>query len=102
MVVEILAMADETAKIITCADAGRIGGEARARKLTSEDRTRIAKLAAHARWARKLAAPDPTDPTDPQGPIRELQKSGILSSSRRPLVRVSVAPQIVRSHAAAA
>lgn len=48
-------------EILTALDLQRRGGFARAQKLTSEQRTRIAKLAAEARWQRKKA-PLPTPP----------------------------------------
>ena len=88
-------MADQATKILTCADAGRIGGAARARKLTSEQRRQIARNAARARWQKKAHAPTPTDPnpTDPRGPQhRDVQgaEAGILLNSRRkPIVPVS-------------
>lgn len=44
---------------------GRIGGKARLTKMTAEERSRIARLAARARWGKKTAAPDP-NPPDPQ------------------------------------
>lgn len=63
------------------AELGRRGGKARLTKMTAEERTRIAKLAAQARWGKKAAAPDPTDP---KGPKRDQQGEGpgILSSPR--------------------
>jgi len=44
-----------------------LGGLARARKLTSEERSRIARLAAQARWGKKADAPDPNDPKGTKG-----------------------------------
>jgi hypothetical protein len=54
-------------------ERARKGGKARLVKMTAEERTRIAKLAAAARWAKKAEAPDPTDP---KGPKREPQGGG--------------------------
>ena len=74
-------MADEsvTAKDLLAAHAaamGRRGGKARLVRMTAEERTRIARLAANARWAKKTGSPDPTDP---QGPRRdEGQGQGIM------------------------
>src|SRR6266567_2046019 len=85
-------MADRTAKLLTCAEAGHVGGLARARKLTPEHRREIARRAAHARWAKKLGTPDPPSPTDPKGPHRDEQwaESGIMSTAGpRPVVGVS-------------
>ncbi|MGA8619727.1 MAG: hypothetical protein WB660_14570 [Candidatus Sulfotelmatobacter sp.] len=41
---------------------GKRGARARMIKMTAEERRRIAKHAAQARWAKKAAAPDPNDP----------------------------------------
>lgn len=75
-------MADEVviSKSAAAAALGRIGGKARLVKMTAEERQRIAKLAARARWAKGKTAPDPTDPTDPQGPNRDRRgdETGIL------------------------
>jgi hypothetical protein len=70
-------------------ESGRRGGAARAAKLTPAERTRIAKLAAQARWAKKATAPDPTDP---QGPKRDPggESSGIMST-RKPCRQTGVA-----------
>ena len=83
---------------------GRIGGKARLTKMTAEERSRIARLAARARWGKKTAAPDP-NPPDPQGPGRDKQwaESGIMSTPRRrPVVGVpsNNAPVRSRAHAA--
>lgn len=86
-------MADETAKFLTCADAGRIGGAARARKLTPDQRRESARRAAQARWGKKAVAPDPTDPKGPNHDD-EGQSPGILLSGRRkPAIPVSVTSQ---------
>jgi len=73
-------MAAEANVALTCADAGRIGGTARARKLTPEQRRESARRAAHARWAKKASTPDPTPPPDPKGPKRDEQyaEAGIM------------------------
>lgn len=77
-------MADAAANLLTCAETGRIGGLARAKKLTPEQRRQIAQRAAQARWARKHTTPDPAPPTtpDPKGPHREVQyaEAGIMST----------------------
>lgn len=74
---------------LTALDLQRRGGFARARKLTSEERTRIAKIAAQARWAKKAEAPDPNDP---KGPKRdERPRSGIMST-RKPCRRTGISP----------
>lgn len=87
-------MADETAKFLTCADAGRIGGAARARKLTPDQRRDIARRAAQARWGKKAGSPETPDPNDPKGPHRDQQgaEAGILLSRhrRKPSVSDSV------------
>ena len=77
-------MADETAKL-TCSEMGQIGGRARARKLTPEQRRESARRAALARWAKKVEAPDPSDPNSPNGPGRDQQgaEAGIMLSARR-------------------
>jgi hypothetical protein len=54
-------------------ESGRRGGKARLTKMTAEERTRIARLAAQTRWAKKADAPDPTDP---KGPKRDQQPEG--------------------------
>ena len=61
-------------------------GRSRLTKMTAEERTRIAKLAAQARWGRKAEAPDPTDPG---GPHRDQQgaEAGIMSNSAPPRCR---------------
>ena len=79
-----------TAKDEHAAALGRLGGKARLTKMTAEERSRIAKLAAEARWGKKAEAPDPTDP---KGPHRDQQgaEAGIMLSGRRkPAVPVSV------------
>lgn len=101
ILLKVLVMADETAKLIlTCEAAGRIGGFTRARKLTPEQRRESARRAAQARWAKKADAPDPTDP---QGPQRdEGQGPGIMLTSRRPAASATSGYLSGRSHAAAA
>jgi chitodextrinase len=58
-------------------ERARKGGKARLVKMTAAERSRIAKLAAEARWHKKADAPDPTDP---QGPQRDRQgaEGGIM------------------------
>ena len=63
------------------AEIGRRGGKARLTKMTAEERTRVAKRAAQARWGKKGHVPDPTPPTpDPNGPERDGQyaEAGIM------------------------
>jgi hypothetical protein len=52
---------------------GKRGGDARMTKMTPEERSRIAKLAAQARWAKKITAPDPNDP---KTPLHDKQRQG--------------------------
>lgn len=82
---------------------GRRGGKARLTKMTAEERTRIAKLAAQARWGKKTDSPTP-DPTDPKGPGRDHQgaEAGILLTARRPAVSARSERHSGRSRAAAA
>ncbi len=82
-------MADAANIALTCEETGRIGGLARARKLTPEQRRESARRAARARWAKKTGTPDPTDP---KGPHRDHQRAeaGILST-RRPVESVTPA-----------
>jgi hypothetical protein len=42
-------------KVLTLADAGRLGGKARAKALTAEQRQEIARNAINARWDRVRA-----------------------------------------------
>ena len=108
-------MADRGVKIITqtCGAAGRIGGLTRARNLTPEERTRIARLAAKARWARK-SAPDPTDPDDgglhatiggaveyrPGGGVEDHSRYSVKRSKRKSPQKVSDSVAPGASHAA--
>jgi hypothetical protein len=64
---------------------GRRGGKARLVKMTAEERTRIAKLAAQARWGKKADAPEPPNPNGPGSPDRDRQgaEAGIMLNSRR-------------------
>ena len=82
---------------------GRRGGKARLTKMTAEERTRIAKLAAQARWGKK-ATPNAPDPNHPKGPKRDGQwaEAGIMLSSRRPAVGVPSTESKPRSRAIAA
>lgn len=57
-------------------ERARKGGKARLTKMTAEERTRIAKLAAQARWAKKPDGPDPGDPKRPGGD--QQPKPGIM------------------------
>ena len=71
-------MADQMAipKDPLAVEFGRRGARARMTKMTAEERTRIARLAAQARWGKKATAPDPTDP---QGPNRDREQGpGIM------------------------
>lgn len=75
-------------------------GKARLTSMTAEDRKRVAKLAAQARWAKKLDAPDPTDP---KGPKRDQQGEGPgIMSTPRIACRPSHAKNIPRLAAPAA
>jgi hypothetical protein len=67
------------AKDALAVEFGRRGARARMTKMTAEERSRVAKRAAQARWQKKAEAPEPT-PTDPQGPGRDGQyaESGIM------------------------
>jgi hypothetical protein len=90
-------MVDEaiTPKDPLAVEMGRRGGKARLSKMTTEERRRIAKLAAQARWGKKAETPTP-DPNDPKGPGRDQQgaEAGIMLNSRRkPVVPVSVTSQ---------
>jgi len=63
ILLKIIAMADGTAKLLTCAEAGHIGGHARAQKLTPEQRRDSARRAAQARWGKKHGgSPDGAPP----------------------------------------
>jgi hypothetical protein len=62
-------------------ESGRRGGKARLVKMTSEQRSRIARLAAQARWGKKAGGPDPTDPN---GPGRDDQPKPGIMSTRKP------------------
>lgn len=62
---------------------GRRGGKARLTKMTADERTRIAKLAAETRWRRKTE-PDPTDPNGPNHDQRPIIRKIMLTSGRRP------------------
>lgn len=61
---------------------GRRGGKARLVKMTAEERTRVAKLAAQARWAKRADAPDPNDPKGPKGDPH-VEGTGIMLSAPR-------------------
>ena len=103
---EVLGMADEAlSKLLTCGEAGRLGGLTTARRRTPEQRREIARRAAQTRWQKKAGAPDPTPPTDPRGPQhRDLQaaEAGILSSRRRPAASICANESEPRSRAFAA
>lgn len=99
-------MADEafSQKDPLAVEFGRRGGKSRLVKMTAEERTRVAKLAAQARWAKKASAPDPKGPNDPKGPHRDPGEEGtgiLLSARRKPVVPVSVTSQPGGLHAAA-
>ena len=82
------------------AEFGRRGGKARSAKMPPEERKRIARLAAQARWGKKATAPDPTDP---QGPNRDREQGpGIMLSARRRPVHATSERFSGRSLAAAA
>ena len=72
---------------LTALELQRRGGLARAKKLTSEERTRIAKLAAQARWAKKATAPDPNDP---KASKREGRPRPGIMSTRKPCRRTGL------------
>lgn len=80
------------------AEWGRRGGNARREKTTAEERSRIAKLAAKARWAKK-ASPDGPEggPDNDQRPIR----TGILLSARRRPVHSTISDRPATLAAAA-
>jgi len=61
---------------------GSRAGKARAAKLTAAERSRIAKLAAKARWKKNDG--DPQGPKGKQRPIREGVSGILLNSRRRP------------------
>lgn len=96
-------MADEaiTQKDPLAVEFGRRGGKSRLTKMTAEERTRVAKLAAQARWAKKAEAPDPTDP---QGPNHDEESRGpdIMLNGRRPATSAASSHLSVRSLAHAA
>lgn len=74
---------------------GRRGGKSRLVKMTAEARSRVARLAARARWAKKAGDPPPVPP-DPNGPHRDVQsaEAGImLSRERKPASPASVTNQ---------
>jgi len=90
-------MADEAMKPLTIQELTSRAGKARMVKMTPEERRRVAKLGAQARWAKHHPAPPPPDPPDPGDPRRDSQysESGIMStpppvSERKPVVPVSV------------
>jgi hypothetical protein len=62
---------------------GRLGGKARLVKMSAEERHRIAKLAAQARWAKQAGGPDSPD-GGPERPIKGGATSIMLSSRRTP------------------
>jgi hypothetical protein len=72
-------MADEAImrKDPLAVEFGRRGGKARLTSMTAEERRRIAKLAAEARWKKKSTTPDPTDPNSPDGLV-ERRGPGIM------------------------
>lgn len=84
-----LSMATNERETLTVAEwqkkIGRMGGKARLTKMTAEDRKRVAKLAAQARWGKKADAPDPNDPKGSKGD----QKPSILLS-RKPCRQTGV------------
>jgi hypothetical protein len=96
-------MADElvVAKDPLAVEFGRRGGKSRLTKMTAEERSRIARLAAQARWGKKAIAPDPNDPNGPHRD-RQCAEAGIMTTSRRPAHRATSARLSGRSHAAAA
>ena len=93
------------AKDALAVEFGRRGARARMTKMTAQERSRIARNAAQARWQKKATAPDPT-PTDPQGPQgrdQQWAEAGIMSTPRRrPTVGVPSNNPPVRSRAHAA
>ena len=82
-------MGTDGQKVLTVVELSRLGNIARTKALSPERRKEIARLAAQARWHKKLDAPDPTDP---QGPKRgdedqvlcNLSPAPTLEQSRRP------------------
>jgi hypothetical protein len=72
-------MADQT-EVLTLKEVTRLGGLARAKKLTPEQRQESARRAAQARWGKKEAAPQPPEPNGPGSPDRDRQgaEAGIM------------------------
>lgn len=97
-------MADQSTKLLTCEEIGRLGGLTTAKRLTAEQRRESARRAARARWHKKSGGGDSPDPTDPKGPGRDHQgaEAGIMLSSRRPNVSASPDRSSGRGRAAAA
>jgi hypothetical protein len=75
-------MADETAKLLTCEETGRVGGFTRAKNLSAEKRREIAKRAAQARWRKKNGGGGPEGGGAPNGggDVDGRPTPGILSS----------------------
>lgn len=68
-------------------ERARKGGKARLTKMTAEERTRVAKLAAEARWHKKTSP----DPNNPQGTKRDKQGEGSgITSTRKPCRQTGV------------
>jgi hypothetical protein len=84
-------------------ERARKGGKARLTKMTAAERTRIARLAANARWGKKAGSPVPPDPNGPSSPDRDRQgaEAGIMLT-RRAAHRANSDRLSGRSHAAAA
>jgi hypothetical protein len=74
---------DNPALFAFLSERARKGGKARLTKMTAEERSRVARLGAQARWGKKTEAPPPNDP---KGPKRDPQRQGILST-RKPCGR---------------
>jgi hypothetical protein len=81
-------------------------GKARLTSMTAEQRKRVAKLAAEARWRKKTTSPEPTDPKGPDSDARPIRTGIMLNGPRRPLIcrkpSTSARPQPLKRAAVAA
>lgn len=88
------------AKDALAVEFGKRGARARMTKMTAEERRRVAKRAAQARWGKKADAPNPDGP---KGPNRDERRGpGIMLSARRRPASASSDHLSGRSRAAAA
>lgn len=100
MVVEIRLMTEDGMgtdgqKVLTVVELSRLGNIARTKALSPERRKEIARLAAQARWGKKVTAPDPNDPLGPKRE-REGEIPGIMSTRKpcRPQTRIASQPTL--------